>query len=81
MKNSLDKGLIIQMVLVVILIVLMILAIFNSVFLPFADFIAGVIFITMVYNKNKDYSMFMKILLILFGILFMGLGVFNIVHG
>ena len=63
MKN-LSKGLIIQLILLVILIILMVLSIFNQVFLPYADFIAGVIFITMVVNKNKDYSTFMQILLI-----------------
>lgn len=81
MKNNLTKGLIIQIILVIILIVLMILSIFNNVFLPYADFVAGIIFMIMAYNKRKDYSKFMTILLILFGILFMGLGVFNIING
>ena len=80
MKN-LSKGLIIQLILLIILIILMILSIFNQVFLPYADFVAGIIFISMVINKNKDYSTFMKVMLILFGILFIGLGVSNIING
>jgi len=79
--KKLSKGLILQLVLLIILIILMILSIFKQVFLPYADFVAGVIFWTMAYNKNKDYSKFMTIILILFGILFIGMGVYNIING
>ena len=81
MKNKLSKGLIVQMILLIILIILMILAIFNHIFLPYADFVAGIIFIVMSYNKKKDYSKLRRIILIIFGLLFIGLGTFNFISG
>ena len=81
MKNNLTKGLIVQFVLLILLIIFMILSLFRNVFLPYADFIAGLTFIVMAYNKRKDYSKFVTVLLILFGVLFIGLGVFNIING
>ncbi len=81
MKKNLSKGLIVQMILLIVLIIFMFMTIINHIFLPFADFTAGIIFIVMAYNKRKDYSKFMQILLVLFGLLFMGLGIFNIING
>ncbi len=81
MKNNLSKGLIAQISLLIILIILMFLAIFNHKFLPYADFTAGITFMVMAFNKRKDYTKIMQIILILFGLLFIGLGIFNIING
>lgn len=80
MKN-LDTGLKVQLILLIILMILMVLAIFNKIFLPIADFVAGLTFGVMAYNKRESYSKFMTILMILFGVLFIGLGVYNLING
>ena len=80
MKN-LPKGLVVQLVLLIILVILMILTIINKMFLPYADFLAGVIFFVMAYNKKETYSKPMLITMIVLGVLFLGLGVFNIING
>lgn len=80
-KNQLTKGLIVQLVLLIILIILMVLSIFYKIFLPIADFVAGILFMVMAYNKKDQYKKPMLIALIIFGLLFMGFGVFNIING
>lgn len=82
MKNqNMSKGLIVQLVLLIILVILMLFSIFYKEILPIADFVAGIIFMIMAYNKRNDYSKFMMVMLILFGVLFMSLGVYNFING
>ena len=80
-KKKMDKGLILQTVLLFILIACMFLSIFFKIFLAIADFIAGVMFIVIPYNRRKEYKKATLIIFILFGILFMGLGVYNLING
>ena len=81
MKNNLSKGLLIQLVLLIILIILMIVSIFHRAFLSYADFVAGITFFVMVFNKKKDYNKLKQIILIILGLLFISLGIFNIING
>ncbi|MBR3362305.1 MAG: hypothetical protein IKG40_00080 [Bacilli bacterium] len=81
MKNKISKGLIVQIILLIILIIFVMLTIFNQAFLPIVDFIAGLTFFIIAYNKKNDYSKFMQIILILFGLIFISFGVFNIING
>ena len=55
-KNKMDKGLILQTVLLFVLIVCMFLSIFWKVFLAVADFIAGIMFIVIPYNRKDEYK-------------------------
>ena len=80
-KNQMTKGLIIQTILLIILIIFMVLSVFWKIFLPIADFIAGIMFIMMAYNKRNAYTKFTLIVFIIFGILFAGLGVYNLING
>ena len=82
MKNNqnLSKGLIAQFVLLIGLIILMFLSFKWKGLLPYADILAGIIAFVMAYNK-KDEKKYIPILLIVFGILFIFLGGYNLING
>lgn len=80
-KNQMTKGLIIQTILLFVLIICMLLSIFVKIFLPIADFLAGIIFLIIAYNKKQEYPKFILIIFIILAILFMGFGIYNIING
>ena len=82
MKNNqkLSKGLIIQIILLIGLIILMFLSFKWRGLLPYADILAGVIALVMAYNK-KDDKKYIPILLVVFGLLFIFLGGYNLING
>ena len=80
-KNQMTKGLIIQTILLFVLIICMLLSIFVKIFLPIADFLAGIIFLIIAYNKKQEYPKFILIVFIILAILFMGFGIYNIING
>lgn len=85
MKSSngkMDVGLMIQFGLLIVLIVLVILSFFWKTFLPIADIVAGLTFMIIAYNKRDYYDKkYMIFFFIAFGVLFIGLGVFNLING
>ena len=80
-KNQMTKGLIIQTILLFVLIICMLLSIFVKIFLPIADFLAGIIFLIIAYNKKQEYPKFILIVFIILAILFMGFVIYNIING
>lgn len=78
---NMDKGLLAQVILLIVLIILMIISIFNKAFLGFADIVAGLLFFLMAYNKRNTFTKLIMIIFVIFGILFLLLGVYNFING
>ena len=81
MKNNLSKELVVRLVLVIILAILMLLSIFNQMFLPIADILAGFIFLLMAYDKRQANNKAFMLMLIICGVAFIIMGGFNFVNG
>ena len=83
-KQKIGKGLIVQFVLLIILIILMFLSFVWKDLLPYADLLAGTTSLVMAYNKKdelKKGKKYIPIILIVLGILFIFLGIFNFING
>ena len=80
-NENLNKGLIIQFVCLLILIVLVMWTLFNNDILPYSDFMAGITFFVVAFNKWKSEKKTLPILCIIFGICFIFMGGWNIFHG
>ena len=78
-NENLNKGLIVQFIALLILIILVIWTFFNKNILPYADFMAGITFFVMAFNKKG--SKITGVFCVIFGILFVLMGGWNIFNG
>ena len=78
-NENLNRGLILQFISLLVLIVLVMWTIFNKAVLPYADFVAGITFFIMAFNKKG--SKLTSTFCIIFGILFVLMGGWNIFNG